>query len=219
MGLCIAGTQIDDPISVWREYAHARPQTIREYDLCDHGDPDHVTCAESWRSRIINSRLTKDECEQFVSRAAEPDCPWRGVPADSDLYHADPAVPGGLFDKAAELYWYFTWPVRIDGVRVAKVHKILHIKRPALYPILDDKLRRLYRSQAEPWVTELSRLDVTIEDSPPYWAAIRQDLLCNSERIAAYRQALAADPDETVTLMSYLTDLRLQDIVAWHVAG
>jgi hypothetical protein len=37
-----------------------------------------------------------------------------------------PNISGGLFDKAAELYWYFT-ARRIKGVRVTRTHKALHI--------------------------------------------------------------------------------------------
>lgn len=40
----------------------------------------------------------------------------------------------GLFADTAGLYWSFTSPARIKGVAVAKVHKILHLKRPGLYP-------------------------------------------------------------------------------------
>jgi Family of unknown function (DUF6308) len=88
--------------------------------------------------RIINSRLTHSERDQVVGRAA---CaPWASVQAGADLADADPAAPAGLFASTAKLYWAFTWPERISGVAVAKVHKILHLKRPGLYPILDERI-------------------------------------------------------------------------------
>jgi len=219
MGLCIAGRTVDDPMPIWRDYARSYPRTIREYDLGVRGHPYCLTADEAWRSRIINSRLTRSECQELAARAAAPSCPWRDVPEDAGLSGADPAAQGGDFDQAARLYWHFTWPERIHGVRVAKVHKVLHIKRPALYPILDDKVRDLYRDSAKPWVDELVRLEVTLEDSPPYWAAIRQDVVCNEPRLDVYRHELAADDDETVALMARLTDLRLLDIAAWRIAG
>jgi len=219
MGLCIAGRIVDDPMPIWRGYARSYPRTIREYDLGERGHPNYLTAGEAWRSRIINSRLTRSECQGLAARAAAPSCPWRDVPEDASLSGSDPAAQGGGFDKVARLYWHFTWPERIHGVGVAKVHKVLHIKRPALYPILDDKVRDLYRDSAKPWVDELVRLEVTIEDSPPYWAAIRQDVVCNEARLDVYRHELAADGDETVALMARLTDLRLLDIAAWRVAG
>jgi len=219
MGLYIAGVKVDDPMTIWQGYGRSYRRTIREYDLGGRGDPHHLTADEAWRTRIIHSRLTRSECEELVARAAQPRCPWRDVPDDADLSGADPVARDAVFDKATSLYWHFTRPKRIHGIRVAKVHKILHIKRPALYPILDDKVRDLYRDNAKPWVDELGRLEVTIEDSPPYWAAIRHDLVRNKAPLDEYRRDLATDADETVRLMAQLTDLRLQDIVAWQVAG
>ena len=219
MGLFIAGRNIDDPMRIWRGYAHSYPRTIRDYDLGECEEPNRLTVDEAWRSRIINSRLSRSECEELVSRAAEPGCPWRDVTKNANLPNADPTLQGGDFDKAVRLYWNFTWPERIRGIRVAKAHKVLHIKRPALYPILDDKVRHLYRDSAGPWIHELGRLEVSPEDSPPYWAAIRQDLLCNEAQIDRYRDELATDTDKTVALMARLTNLRLQDIIAWQIAG
>lgn len=219
MGLCIAGTDIDNPMPIWRGYAHNHSRTIRDYDLGGRGDPNQLTVDGTWRSRIINSRLTRSECGELVSRAAEPDCPWRDVQINMDLSNVDPSVQGGDLDKAASLYWFFTWPERIHGVRAAKVHKILHIKRPAFYPILDGRVRELYQDSAESWIQVLGYLGVSIEDSPPYWAAIGQDLKCNGAQIDMYRQELAVDEDKGVALMAQLTNLSLQDIVAWHIAA
>jgi hypothetical protein len=89
----------------------------------------------------------------------------------------------------------------------------------AWHLVRDDKrVRNLYRDHATPWVGELARLPVTIKDSPPYWAAIRDDLVFNGPQLRAYGQELSASADETAVLLAQLTNLRLQDIVAWHVA-
>jgi hypothetical protein len=79
--------------------------------------------------------------------------------ADADLTDADPAVPDGLFASTARLYWAFTWPEHIPGVARAKVHKVLHIKRPGLYPILDDHLKGLYKPCASAWPERLHYLE------------------------------------------------------------
>jgi hypothetical protein len=172
---------------------------------------------EAWRSRNIGSRLTLAERDALVKRADEPGCPWDAVPAGADLADASPAVPDGLFARAAELYWHFTCP-RMDGIRAAKVHKILHIKRPALYPVLDSKVKGLYDDQARPWITRLGQLGVQPGDSQPYWAAIREDLLGNRTGTAACRDELAADSDPVVAAMAVLSTLRLQDILTWYLA-
>ena len=208
---------VSDPMPLWRRYARDYPRTIYVYDLCASGDPDVLTETEAWRSRIINSRLTHVECGQVVQRALS--APWARVPASADLADADPSVPDGLFAGMARLYWSFTWPERISGVAVAKVHKILHPKRPGLYPILDERIKRFYRPCAAAWTDRLDHLGgVTIADSPPYWAAFRDDLVENRDLLETYQVQLAQDEDETVRLMAKLTCVRLQDIIAWMIA-
>jgi len=98
------------------------------------------------------------------------------------------------------------------------VHKILHLKRPGLYPILDNRIKRLYKPSAAAWPGRLQYLrGVTVTDSPPYWAAFREDLVRNHDPLEAYRTQLADDDNETIRLMAKLTRLRLQDIIAWMI--
>src|SRR5579859_7515016 len=106
MSLNVANTIIDDPMPIWHDYARRYPRTIREYDLGGRGAPNHLTADEAWRTRIINSRLTRSECEELVARAAEAGRLWHGIPDDARLLDADPAAQGEGFDKAAELYWH-----------------------------------------------------------------------------------------------------------------
>lgn len=214
MNLTVAGQPIDDPMPIWREYASRHPRTILEYDMGDPGDPNQVTWDEIRRTRIIGSRISNRQSEALIERAREPSCPWLAVPQNASLADADPALPDGLFDQAAKLYWHFTVSP-IPGVRTAKAHKTLHIKRSALYPILDARLKAVYSGLARSWVGELSRLSVTIKDSPPYWAAIRQDLIANEPVLDICRRRLADESDEVVRQMTNLNTLRLLDILVW----
>lgn len=208
---------VEDPLTMWRQYARNYPRTIRDYDFGAPGDPHVLTEAEAWRSRIINSRLTRSECGQVVRRALA--APWGSVPVGADLADADPYKPDGLVADAARLYWSFTWPERIPGVAVAKVHKILHLKRPGLYPILDQRVKRLYRPRAAQWVGRLSHLGgTTLADSPPYWSAFRDDLVRNCDVLRTYQAHMTEDESEAVRAMAKLNCLRLQDIIAWMIA-
>lgn len=217
MSLRICQHVVDDPMPLWRRYARDYPRTVSEYDFGHPGDPDVLTETEAWRSRIINSRLTYGERDQVVQRALS--APWSSVPAGADLADADPSVPDGLFAGMAGLYWSFTWPERISGVAVAKLHKILHPKRPGLYPILDERIKSLYMPCASAWTERLEHLGhVTLADSPPYWAAFRDDLVRNYDLLEAYRVQMANDDNEIVRLMAKLTCVRLQDIIAWVIA-
>lgn len=97
--------------------------------------------------------------------------------------------------------------------------KILHLKRPSLYPILDDRIKGLYEPCVAAWQERLHYLEgVAASDSPPYWAAFREDLVRNHDPLEVYRAGLAEDENETVRLMAKITRLRLQDIIAWMIA-
>lgn len=217
MSLTIAGRRFDDPMQIWREYATRHSRTIHEYDLAGPGDPHSITDADIRRTRVIGSRISGGEGALIVERANDAGCPWLSVPEDARLADAEPTVSGALFDQAAELYWYFTKPP-IPDVHIAKIHKAVHIKRPHLYPILDTHLRSVYRERARPWVRELSRLKVTLDDSPPFWAGIRQDLLDNEPALDAYVRRLKEETHGAVRRMADLSRLRLLDILAWKIA-
>lgn len=217
MPLRICGRIIEDPVSLWRFYACGHRRTVCDYDLPGPGEPGQLTEAEAWRSRVIGSRLTYSQREEAIRRAVG--APWTGVPADADLADADPDTLGGLFSQAAGLYWHFTWPYRILGVGAAKLHKILHVKRPGLYPILDSSAKRLYAPGAASWAARLSHLDeVSPRDAPCYWAAFREDLLVNCEALHRYRSQLARDHDQHIQDLARLSPVRLQDIIVWTVA-
>jgi hypothetical protein len=105
-------------------------------------------------------------------------------------------------------------------VSVAKVHKILHLKRPGLYPILDERVKSLYWPCAAEWTGRLGHLGgTTLADSPPYWAAFRDDLVRNCDALRTFQAQMAEDKDGVVRTMAKLACLRLQDMIAWMVAA
>jgi hypothetical protein len=59
---------------------------------------------------------------------------------------------------------------------------------------------------------------ITGQNSPPYWAAVRDDLITSYDALDECLSLLAEDTNEPVRLMARLTPLRLQDIIAWTVA-
>jgi hypothetical protein len=185
---------------MWRSYADTYSRTIRDYDLAGPGLPDHPK-QETWRSRIIGSRLTCRQRDDVIRRARQ--APWASVPADAELAQADPGTPDGLLVRAARLYWHFTWPQKIPGAGTAKIHKIPHIKRPGLYPILDSRTLRLDAPGASAWPGRLSHLDgITSHDAPCSWAAFREDPLSNHKALRQHRHQLADDQDSQVPPMA-----------------
>lgn len=103
------------------------------------------------------------------------------------------------------------------GLGPAKIHKVLHVKRPLVYPVLDRLIRRLYRVQARNWIDQLP--DAHPGDSVTFWAAIREDLIDagNNSAIPLYRDAMRKETQ--MALMAGLPSLRLINIVAWRPPG
>jgi hypothetical protein len=95
MALTIGGRVIDDPLSTWRNYAR-RTRILHKYDLADPGDPAILTEGDVARTRIIASRITREECERLLKRAN--DAPWDCVGARADLIsQGRPCPPGWSF--------------------------------------------------------------------------------------------------------------------------
>lgn len=213
----VAGRSIVDPTAELVAYGQRHHSTIDRYDLSGAGEPDSLTLVEVARTRVIASRISHAEAAWFVEHARS--APWRDVPLDADLASADPADTDGLYDAASRLYEHFraTAP---SGISTAKLHKVLHLKRPALFPILDSHLLAVYRDMA----TVAAGHYVERRARRMYWAAVREDLLRdeNQRALAIARATLSAwstsdaSGDARVRAMASLTDLRLLDAVAWR---
>jgi hypothetical protein len=74
--------------------------------------------------------------------------PWPSL--EADLRQADPGVVGGVYDQLAALYEHFN-NAAPPGIGMAKTSKVLHLKRPTAYPILDRKITSTYRHAAGRW--------------------------------------------------------------------
>lgn len=206
--LHIAGSHFTDGWNRLVCYATGRTKTLRQYDLADRGDPNTLTVDEVVRTRIISSRISDLERVWFVERATR--APWADVPAGADLRDANPAVEAGDYDRAVALYDAFCIERR-RGVHHAKISKVLHFKRPALFPILDSRMVRTYAASAR-WQAEQHRAR---DRRRMYWAAIRQDLIDNEAPLATLRGRIRDSDDGTVKLLGELSDLRLLDICTW----
>jgi Family of unknown function (DUF6308) len=207
----IAGRIVQDPLSQLVAYAGGHSQTVRRYDLGGSG-PGPVTTADIVRTRLINSRIGDSEGRHLVRAAAASTALLEAIPPNADLRDADPAVSGGLYDQALTVFDGLLAP----KIRLSKVSKVLHLKRPALFPILDSRIVRVYRQQAATAAVRYRKYGRTYRRM--YWAAIRDDVVApeNVAALAALRAALHQDADEGVRLVGELSDLRLLDILTWQ---
>jgi hypothetical protein len=178
---------------------------ISRYDRPGPGAPQGLTRAEIVRIRALSSRIDGVEVAWFLDRAK--DAPWP-LPA-ADLRDADPIAVGGLYDQLENFYRYFI-DAAPRSITTAKISKVLHLKRPAAYPILDQRIISIYREAA----AQSARRYPQRGHKRAYWAAIRDDLITNTESgaLSKVRDAVLVLP-AVGRKLSLVTDLRLLDLL------
>ncbi|MEU2349876.1 DUF6308 family protein [Modestobacter sp. NPDC049651] len=206
--ITIAGQEVTNPFERLVTYALRYAATLRRYDLGGSGDPSTLSAEDVARTRVIASRISHRERDWFVARGRS--APWADVPLAADLGDADPALEGDLYDRLGALYEHF----RVDAPRnvsMAKISKVLHLKRRALVPVLDSHLEQTYRIPARRAAVRYPARGY----KRMYWAAIRDDLLANRDGITVLKARAAQDEREQVRLLAELSDLRVLDILTW----
>ncbi|ASL16263.1 hypothetical protein MYCOZU2_03889 [Mycobacterium intracellulare subsp. chimaera] len=207
-GIVIAGRllPINECIDKLRRYP---PRTLCRYDLPGPGDPNSLTRDEIVRTRAVSSRISDVEANWFLERSR--DAPWPSPEAD-DLRYADPATAGGPYDELVGLYNHFSERVP-RAIATAKISKVLHVKRPAAYPILDKRIMSIYREAA----TTAARRYPQRAYRRANWVAIRDDLIANTESgaLKVVRDALEGAFEHSEKLAA-VTDLRLLDMLTWR---
>lgn len=210
--LTVAGNalNIDAALGILERYPRKTPTA---FDLVGAGDPGKLTAQEVIRTRKVSSRISNKELTFFVDSAAT--APW--MDGAADLADADP-TDGELFSSMTDLYWHFAESAP-KGVSFAKISKVLHVKMPNLFPILDSHIVRSYAPAAK----ELRRAYPHLGWRRRTWIAIRDDLLAARDsgaldelrgQIRSYESEDAQKSDH-VRRLAGLTDLRLLDILVW----
>jgi hypothetical protein len=182
------------------------PRTPAIYDYPGPGEPSMITFDEIARTRAVSSRISTVEGDWFIALART--APWTS--SDADLRDADPGEPGGLYDSMLHLYGHFA-AAPPKGVNTAKISKVLHLKRPKQFPILDSRLVRIYREAA----THEAATYTSRGSRRMYWAAIRSDLERSSDGLKELRTSMAAHPVTRVQALQAVSDLRLHDMLTW----
>lgn len=206
----IPGERVAQALSDYCQHHHA---TIRFYDLGGGKEPGspapEVTLEDIGRMTLINPDLSGNDAAILLQHGAA-DEPWKGIDPAARLEDADPMVKDGLYDAALDLFKHFT---ALDNIGLAKASKLLHLKRPFLFPILDSYVTSFYEDAQR-------EVLVTLKDTRPdhrtaYWAAIRNDLIANS---APLRPIIDSLPTETAEVVTKLSPLRVVDIMVWWLA-
>ena len=98
----------------------------------------------------------------------------------------------------------------VDGIGAAKASKLLHLRRPNLFPIIDSQIIKICGVQA----TMQGRLLGWRKRD--YWSAIALDVQANGPGFVEIRDRQREHADADVCHASKLTDVRLQDVLAWE---
>ena len=210
MRIAIAGRTIEawEVLDILRGYPRS---SILLYDLA--GDPD-TRCSQKTASRYrisgrltaLNARLDSNDAARLLD--PELELPWGLVPHDAQLEDADPEIEDGLYDSMEALYEALR---EITGIDVAKASKLLHLKRPSAFPVLDSRVLDFYSRAAALAATESTRFLQTRRAL--YGQATRQDLIANHGALHRLRDEAAAHEP----LMTRLPRLPLLDIIAWRL--
>lgn len=206
--IVIAGRErpISECVDELRQYPG---RTIARYDLPGPGHPTVLTRDEVARTRAVYSRISEQQLSWFVERARS--APW--PPANADLRRAEPNIRSGLYDQLEAFYRHFENDAPSRVAR-SKISKVLHIKRPAAFPILDSKVADVYLKYAEQAIERYPRLKY---QRTAYWVAIRDDLITNTESDAlAELRAAIGNKGTLGANLDRITDLRLLDMLTWH---
>jgi hypothetical protein len=186
---------------LFRSYAFDHPKTIEVYDLGENSDPNEVTPLDLGRMLLMNPRLTGNDAANLLKLGNSGEARWDRFPLNATIADADPddESPDSLWLEMQKQYDLF----RMHGLANAKITKLLHLKRPNLFPIVDSYVRKFYK-----------RAGITNQR----WRHIREDVISNSTTFAEVRTAAAESTHESVRRLEKLTDLRLHDIATWSLA-
>ena len=196
------------------DYATSSVDTLTWYDGDAAGSADGISAAVIGRAAFMDARLTRTEVRALVAAAAT--APWSSVPVDATLAAADPQVRDGLYDAAERLHRHF---LDAEGrVGATTISTVLHLTRPALFPILDGTVRQLYASRAEAaWQAETRRERPYSGKS--YWPAIRTDITDATDVLTGWRGQLTSSEDPAQRALAVVSDVRLWDIVTRQIAA
>ncbi|MDZ4092402.1 MAG: DUF6308 family protein [Arthrobacter sp.] len=205
--ITIAGRTLSEPVKTLIDYTKRYAGTLATYDFGNKGDPNILTADDIWTTRIIHSRFSHAERSALEERSSIWSENWAAIAPTACIVDADPEIEDGLYDAMQKLYSLMT---DLHGVGWAKASKVLHFKRPDLYPILDSRLMDLYRDAATRAARQYKKRGLT----RMYWAAIRIDVMANTDALKKLREDLNTQGNETSKL-SALSDLRILDILSW----
>jgi len=192
---------VDEAIAQLRLYAETNGAVLRYYDglpgmtLVGGAEPNQVTLSDLARTMVIGADLRALDIPWLLEVEAEKE--FAAIPVDARL---EDAAPGSdLFEAAMALDEKFSGH---RGFGQAKKSKLLHLKRPFLYPVSDSFIRMTYTNAAA---------------GAEFLSAVHRDLVnpANIRDFKLLQVRLIAEPATSAArLLGEAPTLRLLDILA-----
>lgn len=211
-----------------RAYAQQHAATLRHYDRLGEqapSSPQSMVIAEDLgRMNVFAARLSATGAADLLEHRPKPDM-WSALPQNLDLAAA-PEQPSDVWAASPDcraalaLFDHFRRGPR-SGDRMAWASKLLHLKWPRFFPIVDAQVRDKYRGKA---LSMMKQFELGSGRSRPtvlaYWAAIRSDLVADGAidelAHAAAVAADGADESDPANALRNLSPVRLADILVWE---
>ncbi|RGC66806.1 hypothetical protein C5N14_21605 [Micromonospora sp. MW-13] len=169
---------------------------------------DVVELQDFGRLLLLGVSLTADDVRSCLMAAEQ--APWAAVPKDARLADTPYGGAGTPYAHAIALYRHFRYRHRL---RVTVASAILHLKRPSLVPLLNNRTLAFYSEQA------VDLAATSGSDSPLYWEVFRRDLIASAEGVDALRRQFAEADDVVSHALSRLSDVRLFGIAVNSLAA
>jgi hypothetical protein len=158
-------------------------------------DPNQVTLEDLARTMVVGADLRAMDIPWLLEVQAEKE--FAAIPLDARLEDAEPG--NELFEAAMALDEKFTGH---RGFGQAKKSKLLHLKRPFLYPVSDSFIRMTYTNASA---------------GADLLAAVHRDLV-NPANVRDFKllqvRLIAEPPTSAARLLGEAPTLRLLDILA-----
>jgi Family of unknown function (DUF6308) len=176
------------------------------------GGPNGLILDDLRRTQVVHSRIAIASYPNWIT--ASQTAPWAALAHNAQLGDPNANAFATSMRGADSLYYHFYH--RHRGMARATISKLLHLKRPGFYPILDSKMARLYRQ-----VGHAMQRATGLNQTPVLWLCVRDDLLReeNQTALAWIRRQIQARAGGNPALdnVQNLTDLRILDIIAWNL--
>ena len=173
--------------------------TYENYDVVTVDAADLTEADIRVANRII-ARMGPTEVAAVLTRRDQVKAALADIPASATLADEEQAVPWDA------LGWLFASLEGLPGIGMARATKILHKKRPALIPILDEVVARYLVTVEGPAGGRVAQRGLTLTRA--YHRELHQSL-----------PAIACVRSELARRGIWLTECRLLDIYLWAYSG